>query len=259
MLSDGRFPSKDILATKVRDCVNERDWAAELEDYLQARYTDLCAVMEQPAPGFGIRIKPPLGREESKQFLLGLEAGLFRLDENGCAESELLPYSSHEGDSQKSYQIFWSDPAPIRLCREGVCQLATAAALILKRGWLRNQIEMQPGLSEQEGMAGCGVDILVKSLAGRILVCVVVKRTAEELQKLSVDFRQCCRRGSHAKSQCAFEQNHAKYEFCIMHQPAYFWAVAPDLEICFRIAYATGALDLEELSSLPARSMIELE
>lgn len=239
--------------------MNERDWATELERYLQARYTGLRARMEQPASGFGIRINPPLGREESKQFLLGLEAGLFRLDEKGCAESELLPYSSHESDGRKAYQIFWSDPAPIRLRREGVCRLAVAAALILERGWLKSQIEMQPGLSEQGGIRDCGVDILVKSLTGRILVCVVVKRMAEELQKLSVDFRQCCRRGPHAKGQCAFEQNHAKYEFCSMHQPAYFWAVAPDREICFRIRYDIGTLDLEELGSLPARSLIELE
>lgn len=239
--------------------MNERDWAAELEHYLQARYTDLCAGMGQPMSEYGLRLKPPFGREESKYFLLGLEAGLFWLDDKGYAGSELLPYSTNESDGPNAHPIFWSNPAPIRLCREGVGQLATAAALILKRGWLKSQVEVQPGLSEQQGMAGCGVDILVKSPAGRILVCVVVKRTAEELQKLSVDFRQCCRRGSHAKSQCAFEQNHGKYEFCATHQPAYFWAVAPDREICFRISYDIGALDLEELGSLPARSLIESE
>ena len=70
--------------------MNERDWAGELERYLRDKFVQLCANTGQAVPFSGLRINPPLGIEESKYFLLGLEAGLFLPDEEGYVQSELL-------------------------------------------------------------------------------------------------------------------------------------------------------------------------
>lgn len=234
----------------------EKDWAGELERYLRDRFVELCATIGQPVPFSGLRINPPLGIEESKYFLLGLEAGLFQPDEEGYVQSELLPPPSKGNTRQKMCQIFWHNPPPPRLFRESVCQLSTASSLILKRGWLKSQILMEPSIMEHRSMA-YGIDILVKSPAGQILFCVEVKRSAAELQKLITDLRACCKRGAHAQDDCGFPQNHPKYEFCAFYKPTYFWAVAPDADVCLRMKYDDGSIELEQLSSLPARSMIE--
>jgi hypothetical protein len=103
-----------------------------------------------------------------------------------------------------------------------------------------------------------GVDILVNSSDGRNLIGVEVKRNAAELQKLVLDLQACCRRGPHTQDDCGFPQNHPKYEFCVVRRPNYFWAVAPDAEVCFRMNYENG-IALEQLASLPPRSLIEME
>ncbi len=182
-----------------------------------------------------LRINPPLGTEESQYFLLGLEAGLFLIDKEGYVQSELLPRPSTGNGEQKMCPIFWHNPSP-HLFREGICQLATASSLILKRGWQKRQIVMEPSIKEHRSFAG-GVDILVKSPTGRILVCAEVKRSIAELQKLVADFQACCKRGPHASTDCAFEQNHPSYEFCASYQPIYFWAVAPEADVCFKMTY----------------------
>jgi hypothetical protein len=229
----------------------ETDWASELEAWLQDRFTELCEAIGQPVPHYGLRINPPLGLEESKYFLLGLEAGLFRPDEFGFVQSELFSSSS---TGQAMCQIFWHDPP--RLFREGVCQLSTAASLIMNRGWLKSHILMEPDCKDGRDMS-YGMDILVRAPAGQILACVEIKRSVAELQKLITDLRACCKRGAHAKDDCGFPQNHPKYEFCASYKPTYFWAVAPDAEVCFRMKYGGGSIELEQLISLPPRSMIE--
>ena len=230
----------------------ERDWTSELEAYLQKRFAELCETIGQPVPLTGLRISPPVAMEESKYFLLGLEEGLFRPAEAGCMESELLP-SSEEGN-EKMCRIFWPDPPPPRLFREGVCQLATASLLILKRGWLRGQVRLE---AREARTSASGADILVNSLAGKLLVCAVVKRSAAELTKLAIDLRACCQRGVHAKDDCGFPQNHPNYEFCARHKPPYLWAVAPEAGLCLRLTYQESQIALEQLPSLPPRSMID--
>jgi hypothetical protein len=234
----------------------ERDWVRELERYLEGRFTELCRTIGQPVPGYGLRINPALGAEESKYFLLGLEAGLFQADEEGYVQSELLPPPSTGNSKQKMCQIFWHNPSP-RLFREGICQLATASSLILERGWLKNQIVMEPSIEEDGAMAD-GVTILVKSPTDNILICVEIKRSVAELQKLITDFRACCKRGRHAQADCAFEQNHPKYEFCALYTPTYFWAVAPDADVCLTMAYNEESMEVVELGPLAQRSVIEL-
>jgi hypothetical protein len=232
----------------------ERDWAGELESYLRNRFTELCAYTGQAVPFSGLRISPPLGLEEAKYFLLGLEASLFQDDELGYVQSELLAPSSDGNSTRNRWQIFWHNPP--RLFRKAVCQLSTASALILKRGWLRSQIRMEASIEEDRSFA-YGVDLLVQSAAGELLIGVEVKRNAAELDKLITDLRACCYRGPHVRDDCGFPQNHPKYEFCASRKPAYFWAVAPDAEVCLRMKYEEGAIELEQLPSLPARSLIE--
>jgi hypothetical protein len=104
-----------------------------------------------------------------------------------------------------------------------------------------------------------GLDLLVRATGDRTDIWVEVKRSAVELQKLIADLRACSRRGPHAHSDCGFPQNHPRYEFCLSSRPAYLWAVAPDAEFCFEVGCELGALELQELSSLPPRSLIELK
>ena len=234
----------------------ERDWAGELEQWFGDRFTELCETIGQPVPFSGLRINPSLGIEESKYFLLGLEAGLFQPDELSYVQSELLPAPSGGNTKQKMCQIFWHNPPPPRLFREGICQLSTASSLILKRGWLKRHILLEPDLQDNRENS-YGIDILVRSPTEQILACVEVKRSVAELQKLITDLRACCKRGAHAEKDCGFPQNHPKYEFCAFHKPAYFWAVAPDAEVCFRMKYDEGSIELEQLISLPPRSLIE--
>ena len=234
----------------------ERDWVGELGRWLHDRFAELCETIGEPVPLSGLRINPSLGIEESKYFLLGLEAGLFQPDELGYVQSELLPPPSKGTTKQKVCQIFWHDLPLPRLFRECVCQLSTASSLIMKRGWLTSHILMEPDFEDDRDMS-YGIDILVKSPRGQILACVEVKRSVAELQKLITDLRACCQRGAHAKDDCGFPQNHPKYEFCAFYKPAYFWAVAPDADVCFRMKYDDGSIELEQLISLPPRSMIE--
>jgi hypothetical protein len=126
----------------------------------------------------------------------------------------------------------------------------------MKRGWLKSHILMEPDCKDDRDMS-YGIDILVKSPTGQIFACVEVKRSVAELQKLITDLRACCTRGVHAKDDCGFPQNHPKYEFCAFYKPTYFWAVAPDADVCFRMKYDDGSIEPEQLISLPPRSMIE--
>jgi hypothetical protein len=238
--------------------VSERDWQRELEDFLAVRFLALCRARDQPVPPSGLRINPPLAAYEAKYFLLGLEAGLFDPDADGDVQSPLLPSPSIENTKQTGCQIFWHHPPPSRLFREGICQLATAAALILDRGWLVRHIELEPTVENQGSTAG-RADILVKSIAGELLACVEVKRSAQELAKLKNDFYQCCKRGKHPEDNCGFPQNHANYEFCAFYKPLYFWGVAPGEDTCFKMDYHDeGIIHLTELPSLPARSIVEI-
>ena len=208
-------------------------------------------------PFSGLRISPSLGQEEAKYFLLGLEEEVFALDEAGRVESDLFPPAADGVASGYGYRIFTADPMTPRLLRENLCQLATASRLIIQRGWLRRHVALSPSRPEHRAMAQ-GVDLLVRSGDGRILIWAEVKRSAVELQKLIADLRACSRRGPHAQHDCGFPQNHPRYEFCLACRPACLWAVAPDAEACFEVSYGQGSVELAELPSLPPRSLIEL-
>jgi hypothetical protein len=235
----------------------ERVWSGELEQWLQEKFAELCEALGQRMPLSGLRISPPLGQEEAKYFLLGLEEGLFELDEEGYVQSELLPPPEEADAKQKSYRIFSHEPPAPRLLRESICQLAAAALLILERGWLKRHVVLEPSRQEHRS-AAYGVDLLVRSAAGQIFIWAEIKRSAVELEKLIADLRACSRRGQHAHEDCGFPQNHPRYQFCLSSRPTYLWAVAPDAEICFEVKCEQSSIELEPLPSLPPRSLIEL-
>lgn len=224
---------------------------AELEKWLQDRFTATCQAIGQQVPLSGLRISPPLADWEAKYFFLGLEEGLFEVDEKGRVGSDLLAAP----DETAAYRLFWHEPP--RLLRENLCQLATAARLILERGWLRRHVTL--AASRQEHRASTeGFDLAVRSLAGGVLIAVEVKRSRLELEKLIADLRACSRRGPHAHADCGFPQNHPRHEFHLSTPPAYLWAVAPDGELCFAVNCEANSIELEPLSSLPPRSLLEM-
>jgi hypothetical protein len=185
-----------------------------------------------------------------------MEAGLFQPDELGYVQSELLAPPTKGSARPKMCQIFWYDPPPPRLFRECVCQLSTASALVIERGWLASHVRINPDDRDRDD-ASYGIDIVVQSPDGRILACIEIKRSIPELQKLVTDLQTCCQRGPHAKDDCGFPQNHPKYEFCASFKPRYFWAVSPEADVCLRMSYEDGSIELEQLDSLPPRSMLE--
>lgn len=250
----GNDSSKSILAKL--SGVTERNWTGELEECLQARFAGLGEASGQRTPLSGVRISPPLGEEEAKYFVLGLDEGLFRLAEDGSVESELLPRPAEPDAKQESYRVFSQEPVAPRLLRENICQLATASRLILQRGWLKRHVVLEPS-SKEHRSAASGMELLVRSADGRIFIWAEVKRSAVELHKLIADLRACSGRGPHALEDCGFPQNHPRYEFCIAHRPIYLWAVAPDAEICFELRCEQSSIELEQLTSLPPRSLIE--
>lgn len=227
---------------------------AELETWLQDRFAATCEAFGQRVPVSGLRISPALEEWEAQYFLLGLEENLFSVDEQGDVASELMS-PADETHPRQSYRLFSHEPP--RLLRENLCQLATAARLILERGWLRRHLSLQPSRPEHRATAD-GFDLLVRSLAGDILISAEVKRSRLELEKLIADLRACSRRGPHAHADCGFPQNHPRHEFYLAQRPAYLWAVAPDGELCLEVRCEEHSLDLEPLSSLPPRSLLEM-
>jgi hypothetical protein len=224
------------------------------ESLLQQEFVRICEAAGQRAPVSGLKISPPLAAWEAQYFLLGLEESLFAIDEEGQVQSDLM--AGFEKGLGLGFAIF-SPERPPRLLRENICQLAALSFLVLERGWLRGQVILERSRPEHRSTPH-GVDLLVRSTGDRTDIWVEVKRSAIELQKLIADLRACSRRGPHAHQDCGFPQNHPRYEFCILYQPTYLWAVASDAESCFRLIYENESIELELLPSLPPRSLLEL-
>lgn len=224
------------------------------ESLLQQEFARICAAAGQRTPFSGLKISPPLAAWEAQYFLLGLEESLFAIDEEGQVQSDLM--AGFEKGPGLGFPIFSPEPPP-RFLRENICQLAAASFLVLERGWLRGQVILERSRPEHRSTPH-GVDLLVRSAGARTDIWVEVKRSAVELQKLIADLRACSRRGPHAHKDCGFPQNHPRYEFCIFSRPTYLWTVAPDAEGCFRINYEQSMIEFEQLTSLPPRSLLEM-
>jgi hypothetical protein len=244
------------IAPSTLFAVSERSWQEELHQYLEERFCLFANALGQPRPSAGLRIGPPLGIDEAKYFMRGVEAEVFTLNDQGDVQSSLIRAGKSDAAEQGSFPIFAASPPPLRLCRRLVCVLSTAAALILDRGWLEPQVELAAIDDPEKATAA---DIIITSLDERLLAAVVAKRTAYEVDKLRSDLNQCCRRGPHSEQNCGFPQNHRTFEFISSNQPPYLWAVAPDGEICFQLTYQeSGTIDMLEFHSLPPRSLLEL-
>jgi len=234
--------------------LSDTNLKAELETWLQDRFAAVCQSAGQRVPVSGLRISPAIEEWEAQYFLAGLTADLFAVDAQDHVTSEM--FESGDGNEHPaSYRLFSHES--LRLLRENICQLAAASRLVLQRGWLKRHLLLQPGRPEHRSTAD-GFDLLVRSLAGEILISVEVKRSWLELEKLIADLRACSRRGPHAHADCGFPQNHPRHEFYLSQRPAYLWAVAPDGELCLAVKCEEHSLDLEPLSSLPPRSLLEL-
>jgi hypothetical protein len=223
------------------------------ESLLQQEFVRIYEVAGQRAPAPGLKINPPLAAWEAQYFLLGLEENLFSLDGEGQVQSDLT--ADPEKELSLGFPIF-SPERPPRLLRENICQLAAVSFLILERGWLRGQVILERSRAEHRSTPH-GLDLLIRAAGDRTDIWVEVKRSGVELQKLIADLRACSRRGPHAQRDCGFPQNHPRYEFCLSCRPAYLWAVAPDAEVCFEVSCGQGSIELNELPSLPPRSLIE--
>src|SRR5437868_106311 len=173
----------------------ERSWQDEVQQYLESRLRAFAAALGQPTPSAGLRIGPPLGLDEAKDFMRGIEAEVFDVNEQGEVQSELIRTGKAKGAEPGRFPIFAANPPPVRLCRRLVCVLSAAAALIVNRGWLRQQIEVA-AIKEPENPTSNPADIIISSLDDRLLAAVVAKRTAYELIKLKNDLNQCGKRGS---------------------------------------------------------------
>ncbi|HEX4631406.1 MAG TPA: hypothetical protein VH188_10630 [Chthoniobacterales bacterium] len=226
----------------------------DLETWLQNKFAQMGHALGRPTPLTSLRIGPPLAEWEANFFARGLSENLFRVDELGEVESDLLPANDSSSD-RRSYRLFSAEPP--RLLRENVCQLAAAARLIFERGWLPRHIFLDPGRPEHHSNAD-SFDLLVRSPEGRIFIWIEARRSGAELEKLIADLRACSRRGPHPHEECGFPQNHPRHEFCVANQPSCLWAVAPDGEISFEVTCTGATLELKQLPSLPPRSRFEL-
>ncbi|MBW4489770.1 MAG: hypothetical protein KME12_18465 [Trichocoleus desertorum ATA4-8-CV12] len=241
--------------------MQQRNWIYELEEYLEERYSILPVHESIAGSNPALRIDPALDSDEAKYFILGLEAELFSIDDEGYAQSSLLLKLSGSKGQQKGFQLFWHFTNKGRktraLFREGISQLASASSLILKYGWDISQVQIE-ARREDFGALARGVDLVIKSAAGKILICGEVKKDSREFEKLIEDFRYCCQQGQHNKSDCKCRSNHPKYELCAFIKPAYFWAVSPGRELCYRLSYLDRKILLAEVASLPHRSEIDV-
>jgi len=226
---------------------------AELETWLQDRFAAVRQTAGERVSLSGLRISPTLANWEAEYFLAGLTADLFSVDAQDRVTSEM--FEPGDGNGQPAtYRLFSREP--LRLLRENICQLAAASRLVLQRGWLKRHLFLQPSRPEHRATAD-GFDLLVRLHAEEILISVEVKRSQLELEKLIADLRACSRRGPHAHADCGFPQNHPRHEFYLSQRPAYLWAVAPDGELCLAVKCEQHSLNLEPLSSLPPRSLLE--
>jgi hypothetical protein len=227
----------------------------ELETWLQDKFAAVCQTAGQRVPASGLRISPTLANWEAEYFLAGLTADLFAVDAQDGVTSEMFEPASGGNEHPASYRLFSREP--LRLLRENVCQLTAASRLVLQRGWLKRHLLFQPSRPEHRATAD-GFDLLVRLHAGEILISVEVRRSRLELEKLIADLRACSRRGPHAHADCGFPQNHPRYEFYLAQRPAYLWAAAPDGELCLEVKCEEHSLDLEPISALPPRSLLEM-
>lgn len=189
-----------------------------------------------------LAIKPGLDAKEAEYFLLGMEHGIFSIDDHGYAQSAVLPPSPKRETRNRILQLIWQRKGRRFLFREGVCQLATVSELVLEQHWPIEQIQMEPALPDLR----YAVDILLKDAGRSPVAACEVKRDNREFDLLLSSFRDCCARGFHGKNECAFRENHPKYELCAEVKPQYFMLASPGRQLSLRISYEHGGVRIAE-------------
>ncbi len=230
--------------------LEDENWIQRAEALLQAQYALVCESVDFGQDYAPLKIAPALDPDEARNFVSGLEQGLFTVDPEGYVQSPLLPPPSGKNTRQKMLQLFWTRKNGRTLFREGICQLATVARLILEHGWSKNHIIMEPGIAEFGNLA-YGVDIVIRDVESNVTISGEVKKDTAEFEKLIAGFRACCTKGPHTKADCAFPQNHAKYEFCAATKSSYFFATAPGQTICFSLAHDGDMRIIDETHQMP--------
>ena len=147
--------------------MSERHWENELREFLEGRLRALGNVSNQPVSPADLQIAPPVGSDEARFFINGMESELFEIDSEGYVNSSLITASEDSANQERS-RIFNVTPPPAGLSRETVCLLSTTSRLVLDHGWLPRQVQVLS--TSGDGIAaGYGVDIAVKSLTGELL------------------------------------------------------------------------------------------
>src|SRR3954466_5835183 len=159
----------------------EREWQNELCCFLDEKYREFVAQANSMPATPALRISPPLSVDEAKYFLLGVEAGLFAVGADGQLQSSLI------ADDPAIAELFSASRGLMRIT---LCRFSTAAALILQRGWLPQQIQIGAPLKEKELMPQ-QMDITVTASDGSLVAAVDIRRTTPELEKLRRDLQQC--------------------------------------------------------------------
>ena len=195
------------------------------------------------------KIDPTLSEWEATNYMAGMAAGVFAIDELGYAQSTHIDKARPGQQRQQLLQLFWTRNGRF-LFREGVCQLAATSALILQYKWPSEQVYLDPGKSVV-GELRWAVDLIVTNGAmGQAIICGEVKRYEKDLKTLISQFTDCCRRGAHDEAECNNSQ-HRKFEACWHLKPDYFWAVCPTSRKAYKLDFKKDHVVMIEVEDIP--------
>ena len=237
--------------------MNERDWARDLSNYLQQSFRRLCRSARPVGPVGELRASIHRSQWRSaKHFLMAIGARPLSHRRERTPKSESLSPSRHTINSEQVLgPIFAHDSIPTATL---FVKISASSPPLHAGVWNVVGFRVRSDGNNRSYAISSGIDMIVESAGGRMLVCVEIKRSAHELQKFRNDFRRCCRCGcEHAKADCAFQQNHEMHEYCVSYRPPYLWIVAPEADVCYEFIYRSAMIEMNELDTLPPRSHIE--
>ena len=236
--------------------MKERDWIQEADAYLKQKYVEFVDGRNDCSPELP-EYSPALALWEAKYFMLGLEKPLFSVDHEAYVQTRMLYPAPKKNDKQKPIQLIENKGhhkkgIPVRLSREGVCQMAIASYLSIHDKWDVSEIEMEPS-EKVYGDLAYAVDILLRESKESVAICCEVKSNKKEFDKLIRVFKYCCKRGGHKKEECKYKDNHPKFAMCWALRPKYFYAISPEDRRCYELTYADDAIHLHPIDALPTK------
>lgn len=230
-----------------------RDWVSDLESFLRERWATLCRIDERAALFPFPRIDPPLAEEEAQAFLRGVEEEIFWVREEGYFSSPMFagPKSPEEQKTQNLFNTRSRQTGERGLGREGLCQMAAAADLVLTYGWSPDRIVIEPRKSDLGAGLDWAVDIGVFAAPRVPVILAEVKSGQSKIEDLVRQIRACAEKGSHGD--CPSRQ-HNKWAALWATRPhtQYFWAVAPGCRRAYRLQYSATRVVLKEAPDIPS-------